>query len=146
VASISQRAAGNWASRGEMHSSGNPFFERSRRGARKRTSIQNSEPAIVCSGLESRFSLLIDVESFNWRQPRFAGNMAPPNTARLPNSDSMASRRLYLAMRSERQASTQFFTMSTLQWAWSLMRSAVSPSRRPHNSEWSLWPTTNFLG
>jgi hypothetical protein len=36
----------------------------------------------------------------------------------------------------------QFFTIRTLQWAWSLMRSAVSPNSRPHNSEWSLWPTT----
>ena len=36
----------------------------------------------------------------------------------------------------------QFFTMSTLQWAWSLTRSAVSPNSRPHSSEWSLCPST----
>lgn len=31
------------------------------------------------------------------------GDMPPPKTARLPNSASMASSRLYFAMRSERQ-------------------------------------------
>ena len=33
-------------------------------------------------------------------------------------------------------------TINTLQCAWSLMRSAVSPSNRPQSSEWSLWPMT----
>lgn len=69
-------------------------------------------------------------------------NGDPPYRAFLPDACA-SSRRLQLALRSKRQSEPdQDFTIKTLQWAWSLMRSAVSPSRRPHNSEWSLWPTT----